>query len=266
MKSLDPAFLPEAAYWSLMEEHASLLGAPPGHLPGFSWTGPPAAWGASCHRIDLRLGAEQAMGALAAKMRALDCTALTGPAACGGEAGQALTEGRLAAAGFSFVRQAAGMVLDPRNLGPAPLPPGYAMEEASTPAALEEWAGVVSRNLFHNADAGYAAAFASSAGLMREAGFLDIFLCRDEEGLPVSASSAYADRDGLGGVYFVATEAASRRRGLGAALTRAAAERCAGRGIAIVALHATEEGRPVYESLGFQSVSTLRRYSAPPSA
>lgn len=56
----------------------------------------------------------------------------------------------------------------------------------------------------------------------------------------------------------VYVEPTHRRRGLAKALTRACMDECARRGIAVVALHASEAGRPVYEGLGFKASNEMQ--------
>jgi GNAT superfamily N-acetyltransferase len=85
------------------------------------------------------------------------------------------------------------------------------------------------------------------------------------DGLAVSAALAFIDREGVGGVYFVATETAVRGRGIGAALVGALLDGLEGRGVRSAILHATDLGRPVYLRLGFEDACILRRYFLPES-
>jgi len=57
----------------------------------------------------------------------------------------------------------------------------------------------------------------------------------------------------------VYTEPAHRRRGLARALMEAILRWCGERGITRIALHASDEGRPLYESLGFTTTNEMRR-------
>jgi ribosomal protein S18 acetylase RimI-like enzyme len=254
---------PEFSHWALLEAHADLRGAPPEREPSFSWTSPASSWGAACYRISIRRDISNDLGGLGEKLRELGCSANTGPAACGGEKGQAETEMILAAAGFPLLREAAGMVLDESSFMPVSPPSGFSLQEAEEGEGILAWAGIVSRNLFGQGDPRYAVSFAETASLLRGAGMLDAFICRDASGDPVSASAAFFGEGGAGGVYFVATEPFARRRGLGAAVTALACSRCIGRGIDPIVLQATDLGKPVYEALGFKRVSTLRRYGPP---
>ncbi|MER3483841.1 MAG: GNAT family N-acetyltransferase [Meiothermus sp.] len=55
----------------------------------------------------------------------------------------------------------------------------------------------------------------------------------------------------------VFVEAEHRRKGLAKELVRQALEICQERGITVVTLHASEMGRPVYESLGFKPLNEM---------
>ena len=68
---------------------------------------------------------------------------------------------------------------------------------------------------------------------------------------------------GLGMVEWVATAEAFRRRGLGAAVTRAATNAAFERGATLVALQATPIGQPVYAGLGYEAISVDRLWWPP---
>ena len=72
-----------------------------------------------------------------------------------------------------------------------------------------------------------------------------------EAGGELVGVAAGAVFDGTGWVGGVAVVPASRRLGLGGALTEAVVAFLQGRGATTVLLHATDLGRPVYERLGF---------------
>jgi ribosomal protein S18 acetylase RimI-like enzyme len=61
-----------------------------------------------------------------------------------------------------------------------------------------------------------------------------------------------------GNILNVYTEPDFRRRGLARKLTVAAMDWCRSNGIDCVILHASEEGRPLYQSLGFQATNEMR--------
>lgn len=66
-------------------------------------------------------------------------------------------------------------------------------------------------------------------------------------------------RDGRRGyILNVYTEAPYRRLGLARRLMEIILDRCRHEGVAMAALNASDEGRPLYESLGFQATNDMR--------
>ena len=65
-----------------------------------------------------------------------------------------------------------------------------------------------------------------------------------------------------GNILNVYTELGYRRQGLARRLTETAIDWCRANGIATVILHASEEGRALYRSLGFQPTNEMRRILA----
>jgi GNAT superfamily N-acetyltransferase len=61
-----------------------------------------------------------------------------------------------------------------------------------------------------------------------------------------------------GNIVNVYTRPDFRRQGIARALVAAAVECCRSRGIRYLILHASPEGRPLYESLGFASTNEMR--------
>ena len=61
-----------------------------------------------------------------------------------------------------------------------------------------------------------------------------------------------------GNIVNVYTQAEHRRRGLARTLTQTALDWCRGNGIRAVILHASAEGRGLYESLGFRPTNEMR--------
>ena len=72
---------------------------------------------------------------------------------------------------------------------------------------------------------------------------------------------------GVAGVYYVATVASARRRGLGDALTRVAARAGFQRGARVAWLGASEMGADRYRRIGFSDLgSTIVEYESPATA
>ena len=61
-----------------------------------------------------------------------------------------------------------------------------------------------------------------------------------------------------GNILNVYTDPAYRRQGLARGLTDVAIDWCRTHDIAVVILHASDEGRPLYESLGFHATNEMR--------
>jgi GNAT superfamily N-acetyltransferase len=61
-----------------------------------------------------------------------------------------------------------------------------------------------------------------------------------------------------GNIINVYTEAAHRRRGLARRLLNTALDWCRANGVDVVILHASKDGRQLYESVGFQPTNEMR--------
>ena len=61
-----------------------------------------------------------------------------------------------------------------------------------------------------------------------------------------------------GNILNVYTEHAHRRRGLARKLVTAARDWCGANGIHIVILHSSDQGRPLYEDMGFKPTNEMR--------
>jgi ribosomal protein S18 acetylase RimI-like enzyme len=81
-------------------------------------------------------------------------------------------------------------------------------------------------------------------------------------GEPV-ATASLVTAGGTSGIYNVTTVEAARRRGIGAAMTVAAARHGADRGFTLSTLQASSMGRSVYERIGFEFVVDLVPYRLP---
>jgi GNAT superfamily N-acetyltransferase len=68
-----------------------------------------------------------------------------------------------------------------------------------------------------------------------------------------------ADLSGRRGMLLnVYTHAAHRRRGLARALVETSLQWCQANGITVVILHASDDGRPLYEAVGFKPTNEMR--------
>ena len=79
------------------------------------------------------------------------------------------------------------------------------------------------------------------------------------DGRPVATGTGWLTGSTLG-LYNIATLPDARGRGIGRAVTARLMDLGAERGSAEAVLHASEEGRPVYERLGFVEVCTVPQH------
>ena len=173
--------------------------------------------------------------------------------------------GRLLAAGLGLVGDSAGMALDLRGWqGVGPLPDGLSIAPVTDEAGLERWRLVQQRGLGLDdvsAEAWWTAhrraGFDSALPLINWVASLD--------GAPVGAAALFVGAD-VAGIYNVCTVPEARGRGIGAAVTAAALDEGASRGLDLAVLGASEMGYSVYGRLGFEEVSRLRSYARAPAA
>jgi Acetyltransferase (GNAT) family len=92
---------------------------------------------------------------------------------------------------------------------------------------------------------------------------LRLFLAR-LDGEPVATAQVLLAA-GVAGIYGVAVLPAARRRGIGAAVTRAALQHARELGYRVGVLHATELGYGVYRRLGFAEYCTFNLYAWRPN-
>jgi GNAT superfamily N-acetyltransferase len=92
----------------------------------------------------------------------------------------------------------------------------------------------------------------------RRAMFVDMGY-RDEAVLDRMAGQCHMIGSGpRGNIVNVYTEAAFRRRGLAGELMKVALEWCRENGVDLVVLHASEDGRRLYEAMGFAASNEMR--------
>jgi ribosomal protein S18 acetylase RimI-like enzyme len=164
----------------------------------------------------------------------------------------------LRARGFALEADLPGMVVDLAAMSPLPGPAGAEVTRVRDEAAFGAWAAVVGRAFedpeFENGPS--AKAFAA-VGLGDDAPFRH-FLCRIE-GDAVGASTLSLGA-GVAGLANIAVVPERRGRGIGAAVASAALVEGQRLGLELGALSAGEQGRPLYERLGFREVSRHRTY------
>lgn len=87
-----------------------------------------------------------------------------------------------------------------------------------------------------------------------------LFAAVDDAGVAHATSACHVFGE-YAQVFFVSTEPAWRRRGIGRAMTLGALRAAASLGARRALLHATQDGASIYKSLGFEDVGLLTRYS-----
>ena len=150
------------------------------------------------------------------------------------------------------------MLLEIGRLLAPPTVPDLEIRRVSDARAYRDYEAVYAPILSTSADftelfaaASQRIGFASDAPEVHYVGYLD-----DEPVATVSLISA----GGAAGIYNVATVAAARGRGIGAAMTAWAVRAGADRGMQVATLQASTMGRPVYERLGFEFVCDFVPY------
>jgi ribosomal protein S18 acetylase RimI-like enzyme len=164
----------------------------------------------------------------------------------------------LRAVGFELDADLPGMALD---LGSMPQVAGTAGSEVTRvadTAAFEAWAAVVGR-AFEDPEFEHGTSARAFAGL----GFGDDapfrhFVCR-VDGAAVGASTLSLGA-GVAGLANIAVVPECRGRGIGSVVAAAALLEGRRLGLEVGALSAGEQGRPLYERLGFREVSRHRTY------
>ncbi len=153
-----------------------------------------------------------------------------------------------------------GMALHPVPVpGGVPLPAGHEIRPAVDAQGLSDHADVLAAGFGMPRE--WAAAFAIEA-LRRTPGIT--FYVGYQDG--VAVTSGLGARTGRTiGVYNIATVEAARRRGLGAAMTMRIVDDGAAAGCDVAILQASEMGLPVYERLGFRTVTEYFGYVEPGS-
>jgi GNAT superfamily N-acetyltransferase len=209
-----------------------------------------------------RLHADVADAAIEARIRA--CTRRnvpmlwwTGPSTRPVDLGE-----RLERRGF-LLEPALGMVGDIRYISAQPAEHLIRIEPVRDAAALATWSRVLC-NAF-GAPQAFGDAFADLAaavGLGPTANFRHFLAYLNGEA--VATCSLFLGA-GVAGIYDVGTLPERRRRGVGAAITRAAIADAAASGYRMAILHSSELGATMYRALGFSDVCAVGQYVwAPP--
>jgi GNAT superfamily N-acetyltransferase len=168
---------------------------------------------------------------------------------------------RLAAAGFVPAGSEPGMAVALADLGgDAAGPAGLRITRIRTDDALAIWADTLAQGFGEGKkEADWV------AEIFRREGFADpwrhYLAYLDDH--PVATTTIYLGA-GVAGVYFVMTVPERRRRGIGAAITRAALREARDSGFSYGVLGSSAAGRSVYAGLGFREYCTIDLYEWAP--
>lgn len=169
----------------------------------------------------------------------------------------AALEPQLAADGWEIAIKLPGMVLDSR--GPDADPPvGVAIRTVATEHDREAWleaglGGFASDEMDREA----LRSVASHLGAVTGGSVMSFYGLTDDR--PVATAQVFVDPESRFGVVgWVGTLPEYRRRGIGRAVTRVAANAGFDMGAELVGLQATSAGFPIYEKLGFRTISSYK--------
>jgi ribosomal protein S18 acetylase RimI-like enzyme len=137
-----------------------------------------------------------------------------------------------------------------------PMPDGVAVERVRDEAALHALADVLAAGF---GEGEVEARWAES--VWAKIGFADAtpwrhYLAR-LDGRPVGCASLFVHPAEVGGIYFVCTHPEYRRRGIGGAVTLAAMRGARELGCRLAVLGTSDQGRPVYQRLGFRDAGVV---------
>jgi ribosomal protein S18 acetylase RimI-like enzyme len=207
--------------------------------------------------LHARLDAERADAVIETRIR--DCSLRnvpmlwwTGPSTRPADLGD-----RLERRGF-LLEPALGMAADIRHITAQPDGGALAVEPVLDAATMAIWSRVLCNafgapHAFGDAfsDLAEAVGLGPSARFRHFLGYLN--------GEPVATCSLYLGA-GVAGVYDVGTLPERRRRGVGAAITRAAIVDAAASGYRMAILHSSASGAAMYRGLGFADVCAIGQY------
>jgi GNAT superfamily N-acetyltransferase len=163
----------------------------------------------------------------------------------------------LEAAGYVRWRAVPAMLLDPISRAPGPARKGLEVRAVDGPDALEAFR--------RTAFAGFGLPPGAARLFLTEqlAARPDVTFLLGRIGGEPACTSALVSSGPVAGIYWVATLAEHRGRGLGAAITWAAVEAGLERGCRFASLQASQMGAPVYARMGFATPVHYVRYARP---
>lgn len=171
------------------------------------------------------------------------------------------TPGLLEAHGATHVGRTAVMAMDLAGLGRIDPPAGLTVAEIVSPDSIPQWVHGYSASMGIPANAENAVARAERLRAYPDHHFARFAGLVDGE---IVATAEVLSAGDLAGIYLVSTAKAFRGRGFASTLTGHALQVARDRGARGATLQASGMGRPVYEALGFETVSMIDAYVLPP--
>jgi ribosomal protein S18 acetylase RimI-like enzyme len=174
----------------------------------------------------------------------------------------AALEPRLAEDGWEIAIKLPGMVLESRRPDADP-PAGVEIRTVATELDRQAWleaglGGFASDEMDREA----MGSIASHLGAVTGGSIMSFYGLTDDR--PVATAQVFVDPESRFGIVgWVGTLPEYRRRGIGAAVTRAAANAGFDMGADLVGLQATNAGFPIYEKLGFRAISRYKIWFKP---
>jgi len=165
---------------------------------------------------------------------------------------------QLQRAGFGRTDGMPAMAVDiDRNLATAPLPAGYRLARVSAVSDRDTWADTFARGYGLPLAVGGAFAGGIDGDGSADAPVQYFWILKDDK--PVCTSLVYL-KNGVAGIYGVATLPEERKKGLGAHATEQPLRIARQLGYHVGILQASMEGQPVYRRIGFSAFGEMPLY------
>ena len=169
-------------------------------------------------------------------------------------------EDRLRRDGLVSAESELGMTMELRDLPPRPdAPENIIIRRVQSLNEIADSSAVFAAN-WGPPDAAAIAFYKQAAPLLLKPECPMIFFVGYLDGQPVSTSELFIG-GGVAGLYSVATKKEYRRRGIGSALTWAAADHARRQGLSTMVLQSSDAGKGVYTRLGFRSFCHFAEYT-----
>lgn len=158
--------------------------------------------------------------------------------------------------GFNMVREALGMAIHLNELNEIKYNDEVYVRAITDINDLAKWSEIVTLNMYGKSPN-------STSNLLEIVSQIDSnefkFFMAYIDDKPVATSCLFV-KDGIAGIYQVATIEEYRNRGIGKEITMAPLKLAKDMGMEIAVLHASQLGTYIYKTIGFKEYSKLGRY------